>query len=622
MRTLRLTLGWIVVCVLAPALGMAQAIQGYTINTFAGTGTNGFAGDSGPANAANFNLPCGLAFDSSGNLFVGDSFNSRVRKIDTSGNVSTVAGNGTKGYFGDTGAATSGGISYPCNLAVDKSNNLYIADAPNHAVRKVSSSGTLTTFAAGHEPGFAGDGGNAVDARVNYAGGVAVDNAGSVYISDTNSNRIRKVTTDGIINTFAGTDGTGLVGDGGPALSAHFDNPLALAVDAAGNLYVADTYNHAIRRITLDGTITTVAGNGSLGFSGDGGLATKAQLNYPKGVAIGADGVIYIADTFNDRIRAVAPNGTISTIGGGGYFGDAGDGGPALQAILKFPAGIAVDGAGNVYIADTQNNKIKILTPNPRPPAPGAPPSITPGGVVTALSFGGSATVAPGSWIEIYGTNFATTTRSWAAAEFNGVNAPTALEGTRVAIGGQLAYVAFISPGQINAQVPSNVGTGPQPLTVSTLGGTSAQFTVNVAPTQAGVLAPGGLRIGGRQYAAALLPDGTTYVLPPAAIPATPSRPAHPGETVVMFGVGFGPVDTGTNAGQVVQQSNSIVTPLSVLFGQTPAAVSYAGLAPGAIGLYQINVAVPAVPDNDAVPLTFTLGGVTLPQTLVTAVRR
>src|SRR5437016_6215270 len=203
MGTLRLRLAlWISVCLLAPVAALSQAIQGYTVSTLAGNGAGGFAGDSGPAKDAQFNQPCGLAFDTSGNLFLGDSGNSRVRKIDTNGTVTTVAGNGTKGYFGDTGAATSGGFAYPCNIALDKSNNLYIADSSNHAIRKVSSSGTLTTFAAGHEPGFYGDGGNATDARINYAGGVAVDASGNVYISDSFDNRIRKVTTDGKISTI------------------------------------------------------------------------------------------------------------------------------------------------------------------------------------------------------------------------------------------------------------------------------------------------------------------------------------------------------------------------------------------------------------------------------------
>ena len=614
---------WAYVCLLLiPGVARSQAIQGYSIQTFAGTGTSGFAGDSGTATGAQFNLPCGIAPDASGNLFVGDSGNSRVRKIDSGGTVTTVAGNGTKGYFGDSGVATSGGISYPCNLALDRTGNLYIADAPNDAVRKVTGT-TISTFAGGqNQPGFSGDGGLANVAGVNYVGGVAVDSSGNVYLSDSNNHRIRKVTTDGKINTIAGTGYTGLVGDGGPALSAWLNYPQALAVDAAGNLFIADTYNHAIRKIALDGTITTIAGTGLNGFSGDGGPATKALLNYPKGVTVGPDGVVYIADTFNNRIRAVAPNGTITTIAGSGYFGDVGDSGPALAALMRFPSGLAVDSAGKVYIADTQNHKIKLLTPNPRPAAPAAPPSISAGGVITAASFGGSSSIAPGSWIEIFGLNFATIARPWAASEFTGANAPTSLENTRVTIGGLPAYVAFVSPGQINVQVPSAVGTGPQVLIVATPAGASAQFPVTVAAVQPGLLAPPSFRIGGRQYLTALFADGATYVLPPASLTSTPSRQARPGETIVLYGVGFGAVSPGIPAGQIVRQSNTLEAPVSVSFGGTSARVAYAGLAQEAVGLYQINVIVPAIPDSDTVPVTVTVGGITLSQTLVTAVRR
>jgi uncharacterized protein (TIGR03437 family) len=619
MRILR---GVCLCAVLTPALSLAQAIQGYTINTFAGIGTSGYAGDGGSASAAQFNLPCGLALDSSGNLYIGDSLNSRVRKIDAGGNISTVAGNGTKGYFGDTGAATSGGISYPCKVAVDRSGNLYIADASNHAVRKVSSSGTLTTFAGGHDPGFSGDGGKATDAHVNYVGGVAVDSLGNVYLSDSNNHRIRKVTTDGMINTIAGTGSQGLVGDGGPATSAWLNYPLGLAVDSSNNLYIADTFNHAVRKITSDGTITTIAGTGLNGFSGDGGPATKAQLNYPKDIAVGPDGVVYIADTLNNRIRAVSPNGTISTIAGGGYFGDGGDGGPALAALLRFPSGIAADNSGRVYLADTQNYKIKLLTPNAPPEIPNAPPSISLGGVITAASFGAAKSISPGSWIEIYGQNFATISRAWTAGEFVNGFGPTALQGASVTVGGVPAYVSYVSPGQVNAQVPFGIGTGPQLLMVTTPAGVSASYSITVADLQPGLYAPGNFLIGGKQYLGALLPDGVTYVLPAGALQGIPARPARPGETIVLYGVGFGAVNPPVAAGQVAPQAAALTAPVTVKFGDTPAAVAYAGISPGSVGLYQINVTVPAIPDNNAVPVTVAVGGVAIPQTLYTAVRQ
>jgi len=250
----------------------------------------------------------------------------------------------------------------------------------------------------------------------------------------------------------------------------------------------------------------------------------------------------------------------------------------------------------------------------------GQAPSIQSGGVVTASAFGQFPAVAPGSWIEIYGTGLASTTRQWATADFNGVNAPTSLDGTSVKIGGQAAYVAFVSPGQVNAQVPSNVPAGAQQVTVTTALGASVPYNAVVNAVQPGLDAPASFNIGGRQYAVAVFPDGA-YVLPPGAIPGTASRRARPGDTIILFGVGFGAVTPNIPAGQTVQQTNALAQPLVVSFGGTRAATSFAGLAPGAIGLYQINVVVPNVAAGDAVPLTFTLGGTAGSQTLYVAVQ-
>ena len=242
-------------------------------------------------------------------------------------------------------------------------------------------------------------------------------------------------------------------------------------------------------------------------------------------------------------------------------------------------------------------------------------PAIQTGGVVSASAFGQFSSVAPGSWIEIYGTGLAAGVRQWATSDFNGVNAPTGLDGTSVKIGGQSAFVSFISPGQINAQVPSNVPTGAQLVLVTTPLGTSIPSSVAVNAVQPGLDAPSVFNIGGRQYVVALFPDGS-YVLPPGVIPGLASRRAHPGDTITLYGIGFGPVTPNIPAGQTVQQNNALSMPLQVSFGGTRATVTYAGLAPDAVGLYQINLTVPNVAASDAVPLTFTLGGVTGTQTL------
>jgi len=251
----------------------------------------------------------------------------------------------------------------------------------------------------------------------------------------------------------------------------------------------------------------------------------------------------------------------------------------------------------------------------------GAVPAISPGGVVSAGAFGGFTSIAPGSWIEIYGSNLAVNTRSWVASDFSGVNAPTSLDGTSVTIAGQQAFVDYISLGQVNAQVPSNVAVGSQQIVVTAPGGSSVPYTVTVNAAQPGLLAPSSFNVGGKQYAVALFPDGVTYVLPPGAVAGLSSRRAQPGDTITLYGVGFGPVVPNIPAGQIVQQNNTLAASLQVGFGTIPATLQYDGLAPDAVGLYQFNVVVPNVPSSDTSPLTFTLGGVAGAQALYLAIQ-
>lgn len=251
--------------------------------------------------------------------------------------------------------------------------------------------------------------------------------------------------------------------------------------------------------------------------------------------------------------------------------------------------------------------------------APGAPPVITPGGVVSASAFGGFAAIAPGSWIEIYGSNLAPDTRGWGNSDFNNGVGPTSLDGVKVAIGGAPAFIDYISPGQIDALVPSNAPTGVQELTVTTANGASDGFGLTVNQTEPGLLAPFA-PIGGKQYVGALLPDGT-FALPVGAISGVASRPAMVGEILTIYGVGFGPVTGGLTAGTLVTQLNSLTTPIQFLFGSTPATVTYYGLAPSFTGLYQFDVTVPNVGANSAEPISITLGGVNGSQTLYIAVQ-
>ena len=242
--------------------------------------------------------------------------------------------------------------------------------------------------------------------------------------------------------------------------------------------------------------------------------------------------------------------------------------------------------------------------------------------VITASGFGGSPSVAPGSYIEIYGTNLSGTTRQWNAADFDGPNAPTSLDGVKVTAGGQAAFVYFVSPGQVNALLPSGLGAGAEPLTVTTNNIVSAPYSLTVNTTQPGLWTPASFNIGGRRYVAAVFPDFKTFVLPPGVIPGVLSRQAHPGETIILLGVGFGAVTPDTPAGRIVSEPDQLVSPVTFSLGQTPVTPAYAGLMPssGAGGLYQFNLVVPSIPDNDAVPLSFTLGGAPGTQTLFTAV--
>jgi len=333
------------------------------ISTIAGGGAG--TGSGVPATSIHLDSPVGITLGSNGNLYIADSGNCLIRKFTVGGNINTVAGDGSCAYSGDGGAATSAALNSPTGVAVDSSGNLYIADYANNLVRKVTAAtGKIGTFAGNGTPGLAGNGGEATSAELHFPTGVAVDSAGDIYIADTNNQVIRKVTAaTGDITTFAGNGTTGYSGDGGPAISAQLYNPYAIAVDSGGNLYIADTGNAVIRKVTPAGVISTVAGNNTAGYSGDLGPAISAELRSPFGVAVDGSGNLYIADASNQVIRMVtAATGIITTIAGNGTNGYSGDGGPATSAHLSLPFGVAVDSNANVYISDSNNSVIRKVT--------------------------------------------------------------------------------------------------------------------------------------------------------------------------------------------------------------------------------------------------------------------
>ncbi len=325
-----------------------------TIMTIAGNGQDAFSGDGGPATQAAVGTAIGLAVDAAGNLFVAESGNiDRVRRISPAGIITTVAGSGKDSFSGDGGPATSAGME-PTQVIVDSADNLYVSDNPNNRIRKVSASGIITTVAGGGHPADGlGDGGPATSARLLSPTGITLDARGDLFIAENGAHRVRMVTPAGTITTVAGTGTAGFAGDGGPAAAAQLDLPKDVAVDDAGHLYISDFGNHRVRMMGPDGTINTVAGGGSPADGlGDGGLARDARLNTPARLALDGAGNLFIADTNDRRIRRVGPVGIISTVAGTGVAGFAGDGGPATQAELSGPVGVVMDKAGNLYFSD------------------------------------------------------------------------------------------------------------------------------------------------------------------------------------------------------------------------------------------------------------------------------
>lgn len=336
-------------------------IKAQNINTIAGNGLSAYnIGDGGPATNAKLNNPRGIAVDASGNLYIASAGNYRIRKVTTDGNIDVFAGNGP-GTYTDGVQATQTALFAPNSVAVDAAGNVYIVDYGNNAIRKVTPDGIIHTVAGIGTSGFSGDGGPAINAELDNPNGVIVDAIGNLYIIDHSNNRIRKVTTDGIINTFAGTALAGFDGDGGPATSAKLNSPRGVTVDAAGNVYIADFSNNRIRKVTTDGIIHTIAGQQLGGYTGDGGPAINAKLDAPMGIAVDAAGNIYIASYSNDCIRKITTDGVINTIAGTGISGFSGDGGPAINAELHNPVGIALDAADNIYIIDHGNNRIRMV---------------------------------------------------------------------------------------------------------------------------------------------------------------------------------------------------------------------------------------------------------------------
>jgi uncharacterized protein (TIGR03437 family) len=500
------------------------------------------------------------------------------------------------GFNGDNGPATSAALNSPCGTVVDAAGNLYIADTNNNRIREVSN-GIIITIAGNGVQGFSGDNGPATAAALNDPCGVALDAAGNLYIADTNNNRIREV-SNGVITTIAGNGAMTAVplsGDNGPATSAPLDQPESIAVDTASDLYIADNFGASIRKVSR-GIITTVAGFGMAGFSGDNGPAVSAKMGAVLGVATDSGGNLYISDWNNSRIRKVA-NGTISTVAGNGTQSFAGDRGPATLAELDGPAAVAVDKTGNMYVADWNNKRVRMLTP-------GTVPAITPGGIVP----NGSAVsvIQSGSWVSVFGSDLAAGTFLW-NADF-----PTSLGGVSVTIDNKPAYIWYADPFQINVQVPDDTTQGLVSITVTTPSGTATSSVTLTTYAPSLSLLGDGIHVAGE----IATPNGNgtygTYdLVGPSNTFSYSTRPVNPGETLMLYGVGFGPTTPHVPAGQVFSGAAPTTNAVTVSIGGVNANVLFSGITEA--GLYQINLIVPPNIGSGEQPLQATVNGIQTP---------
>jgi uncharacterized protein (TIGR03437 family) len=699
----------------APMISQAQGV----ISTIAGNGTQASSGDGGPATSASLQ-PIGLAVDKAGNVYIADRATSVIRKVNAAGVISTVAGYAGEPMDGDDindgGPATRAGIylnSEHNGLAVDSAGNLYIADEGHNRIRKVDvSTGIITTVAGNGTPGYSGDGGPATSAQLLEPLGVAFDKAGNLYIADSNS--VRKVDTGGTITTVAGGTLTATPGNGGPAINAGVI-PRAVAIDAAGNIFISDYLTQTVREVNTKGIINDFAGvPGGSGSSGDGGPATSALFGGIYGIAVDSAENVYISDFGNNRLREVNAAGIITTAAGGaGSSASIGDGGPPTSAYLE-PDDVAVDSAGNYYIADYVNNRVRKVTvgakapgllsaasslyfslgvavnssPNPEtidvyslgsvpllftvksstssggnwlttiqtsgttpalitasilmipgvgtfqgsivltPNAPDlspitipvtlyvpatAPPEPTITGVVNGASF--QPGVVANSWATIQGTNLASTTDNWNSSIKNG-QLPDSLDGVTVLFDGMPAAVDYISPTQINVLVPNVTSS------------TTEVVVTNAGSIGAGVSAPAS------QYGPAFFswPDNQvvatrqdfSYAAKSGTFPTLTTVAAKPGDVIILWGSGFGPTTPSVPVGVETPSDTTYSTSTlpTITIDNVPATVYGAALAPGFAGLVQVAIQVPSSLGNGDWPVVAKIGGVQSASGLVLSVQQ
>ena len=571
------------ICLLAPIC----CAQTYTIATVAGGGTTVPSQQPIPAAQARLVAPISVTVNPAGNLFIADT----AQLTELSG--------------GNLVALTGAGDA-PWGAAVDGSGNIYIADAGVNVVRKIDPSGSISTFAGNGTAGYSGDGGPATSAQLQNPYAVAVDAGGNVYVADSANHVVRKV-SNGVITTFAG-GGSGVLNGSASATSVFLTETDALAFDPAGNLYIASRSGFYVYKVTPTGMISIFAGNGSLSNSGDGGLATSAGIYDTTGVTVDARGDVVVSSESGCVIREVTPDGIIHTIAGNGKCGYSGDGGPATSAEIGDPWGLAASGT-QIYVADRLNHVVRLLTTGANI---GGPPTIPAGGTVT---LNGTANVIqPGAWFSIYGTNLI----SGSIPQVWSGNYPTTLGGTSVTINNKPAYLWYAAPTQINLQAPDDSMRGVVNVTVTTPNG-MATSTVTLSDQS-----PAWSLLGDDKHVAGIIvrPDGSgaygsgsgsyDIIGPTGTSLGYKTVAAKAGDTIVLFGNGFGPTSPPIPAGQAYNGTpTTAVDDVAVTINSHPVSSFFTGAA--FPGLFQFNITVPAGLGTGDQPLSALVNGVSTP---------
>jgi uncharacterized protein (TIGR03437 family) len=535
------------------AIGTVYAAYGSTVERVSIAGSIalvaggvpfGYYDGGGVALNARFNAPAAVARDAAGDLYVADTGNNRVRKVTPDGRVSTFAGNGEAGFSGDGASATAAELNAPEAVAVDAAGDVYVADTGNNRVRRIDPAGAITSVAGTGHSGYSGDGGEAVFAQLNAPAGLAVDAAGDLYIADTGNNIIRMVDASGTIASVAGDGATGFAGDGGAPLDASLNAPHGLALDSAGDLYIADTGNGRLRRVSAG----SAAGPSTITTFPD---SAQGVWGSPYGLAIDGSGDLFLADSADQQVYRIEPGGRITTLAGDGIGGFNGESGPGLTTRLLDPSGLTMDAAGDVYVADRGNNRIRELTPDSEPVI--SVPLTTSMTVVNAASLD-PGPVAPGEFVSLFGEGLGP-------------------DGTEVLFNGQPATPSYAGATQVNVEAPYSIaGANSVDIQVTVGGVVRAEATAGVVDA-----APALFTIaGGTGQAAALNQDGTLN---------SAANPADRGSVVVLFATGDG-----------VRNNDTSETPAlgaRVSIGGYAAELDYAGMAPGFPGLLQVNARVP-----------------------------